>query len=242
MENRRLNRIQKVLILVGLLFIPSLMFYFFLLTGVHRVSRLPFYGPRTQVEKVERGKQIIDTLYYEVPAFTLPTAYHGDAFSSEELSGSIWIAHVIPGVALNSEDFTFPTQIVYAAKEVLTALPDAWFISIVTGMERAANWPKPGTYTPTLKPSEHKWVYAFISDSVWEAGHTFFPAIDNPKDPQSLVLLDKEGRIRGYYNPLKAGDIKNLVEDLGHLRLEYSLDFKTHRFFDYNKKLEQKRE
>jgi hypothetical protein len=242
MENRRLNKIQKVLILVGLLFIPSLMFYFFLLTGVHRVSRLPFYGPKTEIEKTERGKQVIDTLYYEIEPFILNTAFHGKDFSSETFNGYIWIAHVIPLQALNTEKLTFPPQIVYAAKEVLNAQADIRFLSVITGINELIDLPKPGSYTPVLKAVEEQWTYGLVGDEEWNYHSSFFPETENVKDPQSLVLLDKEGRIRGYYNPLKAGDIKNLVEDLTHLKLEYSLDYKTHRFFDYNKKLEQKRQ
>jgi hypothetical protein len=54
-----------------------------------------------------------------------------------------------------------------------------------------------------------------------------------------MVLVDKEGRLRGFYNPLLAKDAKRLKEDIAHLNREYAYNFRTHRFYKFDDKLER---
>jgi hypothetical protein len=245
MAYRKLHNTQKALLLVGLLLVPSAMFYFFMVTGVHRVSRLPFYGPVSTIEVMKRGRLREDTVYYEVVLPELFARANGDHFDNSALLGSIWVGHILPYAALNQGDFFFPKEIIYSAKEMLSSLPEGYFVTFIQGdtaILNAETFVWPSSFSSSLIPHSEHWVYAWgsaVDDLLGMGG--FFPTGTEGKDPQSLVLVDKEGRIRGFYNPIKAGDVKNLSEDLLHLRQEYTLDYKTHRFSNFNPKIEQKR-
>lgn len=235
---------KKAFVLAGLLFFPSLLFYLFLFTGTHRVKRLPFYGPREIIQQEFRGKIIEDTTYYEIPAFNW-NLHNGDTMGHLSLEGKIWITHYLPIDTLQSAGVFIPKTIIYAAKEALLADSSILFITQFRGYIPGTEVPKPESYTPAFMGNSHRWLFVTGPDSIVEqTGQAYiFPEWtfqSAPPDPLSLVLIDKERRIRGYYNPLKAADISRMKEDIGMLIREYSLDYRTHRHFDYNPKLEKR--
>ena len=63
---------KKIWVLGGMLFLPAVLFYFFLFNTTAHIHRLPFYGPHGYGEIREPGKRPrTDTLYYELPEITL---------------------------------------------------------------------------------------------------------------------------------------------------------------------------
>ncbi len=234
---------KKVALVVGLLFVPSLLFYLFLFTGVHRVKRLPFFGPRNITEVKFRGKTIQDTLFYEIPAFRIQLQ-EGDTLSHMGMEGQIWVAHYLPMQPLAESGKSIPKEIVYAALQALKADSGVKFLSLFQHAD-TLTLPAPESFSDGFIGLGRRWLYGVgPSDSLDVLGQEFlFPEwtfTSPPPDPLSLVLIDKERRIRGYYNPLKAADMNRMKEDVVVLRREYTRDFRTHRHFDYNKKLEQR--
>ena len=67
MSDSKRKKLFKIVVLVSLLILPTVLFYFFIYTGVHKVNRLPFYGPVTMVDKTVKGKTVKDTSYFEIP-------------------------------------------------------------------------------------------------------------------------------------------------------------------------------
>lgn len=239
----RKKYIRKVALVVGLLFVPSLLFYLFLFTGVHRVKRLPFFGPRDITEVTFRGKTLMDTLYYEIPAFRIQLP-QGDTLSHLGMEGQLWVAHYLPMGSLAESGKSIPKEIVYAALQALKADSGVRFLSLFQAGD-SLELPAPRSFSEGFEGLSHRWVYGIgPSDTLGLLGQQYlFPEwtfTSAPPDPLSLVLIDKERRIRGYYNPLKAADVNRMKEDVVVLRREYTRDFRTHRHFDYNKKLEQR--
>jgi protein SCO1 len=230
----------KFLVLSALLILPTIIFYLFVYTGVHHVSRLPFYGPIQVVEKVERGRTIVDTVFHQLPDFIVTTS-EGIAFDGSTLEGKIHIANFLNYQLVKK----IPVQLVFAASEVTSTFPEVTMLTFVQNLHEDT-LPRPSTITQRLNGKDSIWLYMVGPDSTLQSLHSrayFTNSEENQPgiDPYSLVLVDRERRIRGYYNPTVAKEVKHLLEDIDHLRKEYSLYYKTHRHFKFDQKLEQRR-
>jgi len=230
---------RKVLVLGGMLFLPGILFYFFLFNTTAHIHRLPFYGPHGYGEIREAGQRPrTDTLFYEIPEWELQNE-SGELFGSGELKGGIFVVHYLPSPVKN-----IPDEVVYVALDVLKNDSLVRFVSL--GEDQVGAWRRPKDFSAQFADLESRWVYAHNRDSGLSSAevHAYlFPqkGLPNPvPDPMCLVLVDKEARIRGYYNPLLAKDAKRLKEDIAHLNREYAYHFKTHRFYKFDDKLERK--
>lgn len=231
---------KKVGLLVALLVLPTLIFYFFVYNGVHHVARLPFYGPRHMVQREYRGKMIMDTLYHEIRPFILLRP-DSTPFDGRRLDGKIYVANFLDYSKLD----TIPKEVVYVAAEVLDRFPEVYFVTHFEHYQ-GQTLPQPSSFTKKLEGKDSSWVYLIGPqnwlDSLRQTGYFVEdPDLKWQKDPFSLVLVDKEKRIRGYYNPILAKDSKRIVEEIEYLKKEYKLDYRTHRYFEYDEKVEQKR-
>lgn len=235
---KKSSSLIKFSVIIGLLVVPTLIFYFFVYTGVHHVTRLPFYGPRKMVEKKERGRIVNDTVYHEITAYTA-LSYDSSLFSISSTDGFIYIAHFLDFSVLDK----IPKEIIFIISDVLVEHSDIQVITHINHYQ-GQPLPKPSEITSKLGGKDSVWHYLLIDDSVSAViQHLYFTTGDGeiPQDPFSLVMVDKEKRIRGYYNPVMAADVKRLKQELSYLKREYELNFKTHRYFKYNEKIEQKR-
>lgn len=111
--------LKQPLVLVGLLFLPALLFYFFLFNTTAHINRLPFYGPHGFGEIKEPGKRPrTDTILYEVAPQAYLTAL-GELDSLQSSDGIIRVIHLLPEAMFGAEK-PIPDQIVYAAREILS--------------------------------------------------------------------------------------------------------------------------
>ena len=162
--------------------------------------------------------------YGMVPAFQL-TNQNGQAFGSGQLAGKIWIADFIyttcPGpcpmissrmselqkplensdvhlvsFSVDPEKDTPAVLRDYAAK--LQAQPDRW--DFLTGSKSA------------IYKLSHDGFKLAVSDGSVEQGL--------PIHSTRMVLVDRRGQIRGYYDAVEADAITNLVADTNHLLRE----------------------
>jgi protein SCO1/2 len=230
--------ILKFSVIIGLLAVPTLIFYLFVFTGVHHVSRLPFYGPRQIVEKTERWKLVKDTVYHEVVNYEaiLPDS---SLFQISSTNGIIYLTHFLDFSVLDG----IPKEATYMISEALVEHPDIQAITHIYNYQ-GEPLPKPSAITSKLAGKDSVWHYVLIPDSLTSyIQQQYFATGENetPQDPFSLVMVDKEKRVRGYYNPVLAADVKRLKQEISYLKREYELNFKTHRYFKYNEKIEQKR-
>ena len=237
-ESKR-KKIFKIFVLISLLALPTVLFYFFIYTGVHKVSRLPFYGPFQLIEKTVKGNKVKDTLYFEIPSVKL-LKLDSTAFNPIQLERRIYITHFLDFSKLDS----IPNQIIFCASEILNKHTDIYF---VTYLEHYKNQsiPLPSSYTKSLKGKDTSWVFVIVPDnkldSIKKNGYFINdPDVKTPPDPYSMVLVDKEQRIRGYYNPTWATDIKRANGETEYLKKEYILNYRTHRYYEYeNNRVQQ---
>ncbi len=232
------KKIFKIVVLVSVLVLPTILFYFFIYTGVHKVSRLPFYGPIKLIDTTYHGKKVKDTLYFEIPSVGL-LKNDSNIFNPLQLERRIYVAHFLDFSKLDS----IPKQIIFAASEILTKHPDVYF---VTYFEHYKNQPLPlpSSFTKALAGRDTAWLYVLVPDNKLDSVKTngYFvsdPDLKRAPDPYSLVLVDKERRIRGYYNPTASTDINRTKGEIEYLKKEYILNYRTHRYYEYEQKIEQ---
>ena len=232
------KKINQALILLVLFVAPAAVFYFLVYAGVHKVNRLKFYGPKTIEVKKVRGAEIADTSYHEIPSFSLNrlTVNGMPKFHSDSLKGRIYLAHFLDRSLMQD----IPKEIIYACSEILPAFPDLYWI---TFWDKAEDYSPaitlPSSRTKKLKGMDERWIELAGPDSLvqkikWNGYFKADPAEEEKIDPASVALIDKEGRIRSYFNPVKQTDISNIKKEILLLNKEYELSFKTHRFIRFN--------
>lgn len=238
-QKKGMSKLGKIAIM-AMLVLPSLIFYFFIWKGVNKVSRLPFYGPFTVVDKPYRGSIIKDTIPFEIKNRKLFTV-DSIPFEISKLDNKIYFAHMLDFEKLDS----VPKQITFAVKQIFEEHKD---IRYVTYIEHYQNQQisLPSSRTKALEGVDSLWYYIQVPNELIDTikYKDLFPKdpqLDLQKDPYSMVLIDKERRIRGYYNPTFAGDLKKMKEDVEHLKKEYLLNYKTHKYYQFDDKLEQKK-
>lgn len=230
---------KKKLVVAAILLVPPLVFYFFVFGGVQYVSRLPFYGPRIIEEKPWHGRTIQDTSYFEIPDFEM-LRNDSTKIKSSELDGNIYLATFVDFGVLNE----MPKELVFL---IIDAFAEHSDLKVVTYFMnyKGQEISNPKSITSRFASDESNWIYVIETDTNMQVLHDDFYFVHDAdlkvaKDPFSAVLIDKESRIRGYYNPIMAEDIKRAKEEVTHLKREYGLNYKTHKYFEYDKTIDQK--
>src|SRR5262252_5333122 len=162
--------------------------------------------------------------YGTVPAFQLVNQ-NGQPFGSAQLTGKIWIA-----------DFVYTTcpgpcpMISSRMSELQKPLEktDVHLVSFSVDPEKDTPQVLRG-YADRLQADPARWDFLTGPKSaIYKLSHDGFKlAISDGSDAQRIpvhstriVLVDRRGQIRGYYDALEADTITNLVADTNHLLRE----------------------
>jgi len=228
------QKVKKIAVLFTLFILPALLFYLMVYTGVHKVNRLHFYGPRTITETQRRGTTVYDTTYHSIPAFAAKDL-NGVPFTSKSVQGKIYLAHFIDMSQLQD----IPKEVTYLAAETLPLYQSVEFVSFLEKMPAGLRIEAPSAKTSKLNNCDVRWHYVNVNDSLssYLKNEGYFkkdPQDTLNADPGSVVLVDMEGHIRGYYNPVLQSDASNLKKEISMLYKEYELAFKTHKYIDFN--------
>ncbi|MAY84627.1 MAG: SCO family protein [Flavobacteriales bacterium] len=206
-----IDKVKKVGFLVAILLLPSL-FYLFLYTGANNFRTLPILGP-----KEYDPSQANDTLYHTIPSFEL-TNQNGNSFSSEELDGKIYVA-----------DFFFatcPTICPKMSTHMLELqkhfydLPDFHLLSFTVNPEHDTVEVL-RDYADKLGAADSVWDFLTgDKEIIYDLGFEGYMvnAMEDEKAPggflhsQWLVLVDKQGRIRGYFDGTSTSETNDLMD------------------------------
>lgn len=184
-----------------------------------------------------RGSEVADTTYHEIPAFSLRDISRTDSvpFPSKNLENRLYLAHFLDRSYLND----IPKEITYAVSEILPEFPQLSWVTIWAHADSSRfTYIKPSERTRKLEGADHQWIELTGKDSLVEYLRTegFFkkdPASPETFDPSSVALIDKEGRIRAYFNPVMQAELSNIKKEIILLYKEYELAYKTHRFIQF---------
>ncbi|MGL5892573.1 MAG: hypothetical protein ACRC3B_21960 [Bacteroidia bacterium] len=208
---------KKGLILSAVLFLPVTIYLIFSL-GVPKVMPAPVYGPRTPIlVKTKTGGVKTDTSYYHLPAFNCTTA-EGRLLSGADLKGNLYVAGFVEPDSV-SKLFTFLLQDLKLnfgkwgkVRFVLFERGDSLGQPPAVKSELLTAFPKNTAQLGYLTPE------AF--DTLLN-NHFFISTPGLKQQPwfnhSDFVLIDREGRIRGYYDLRDAATLKRMREDIGHV-------------------------
>lgn len=160
-------------------------------------------------------------VYGVVPAFTL-TDQRGQMFTREEMTGRVWIADFIftscAGQCLLMSDQIAGLQRTFRREDGIR------WVSFSVDPER--DTPEALAAYARRHGADARWRFvtgdrAAITAVCREGFHLAFAAADSPREPIThsvrLVLVDRAGQIRGYYDATEAGAMAHLREDARRL-------------------------
>jgi protein SCO1/2 len=205
------NRIKKVVILVSILLLPSL-FYLFLYSGENNFKRPQFYGPKEPVSENSN-----DTIYHKIPDFEFVN-HLGKTITQEDYRGKIYVAdfffatcpticpkmatHLleVQGHFYDRTDFAIlshtvnpehdDVNVLKAYSEKVHGIDSIW--SFVTG-------PKEKIYDIAFKG----YFVNALPDEIAPGGFLH---------SQLLILVDKKGHIRGYFDGTSTSEVNTMYD------------------------------
>ena len=210
---------RKRLLLLSVLFLPILIYIYFAL-GVPKASRAPFFGPKHAIQVTDKnGNPKTDTAYYTIPEFNFHSL-ENPAFTNATVAGNLYLAifaqpdTVKKNFAIFAEDLKLNRMSYNYARFVFFCPGD----SSGNKIEGTPDYRKElGFGTDTA-------FTVFVPAGKFNEVHDsyFPPDVRREKDPKrtwhDAVLVDRLGRIRGYYDIWSAADLKIMKEDVRFIK------------------------
>ncbi|MCO5935146.1 SCO family protein [Mucilaginibacter sp. RB4R14] len=190
---------------------------------------LPIMGNRDAVTKTVNGKQVVDTVYQTIPDFKFVNQY-GDTITKKNLKGDIYVA-----------DFFFSTcpsicpimhRNMIKVYNEFKSVPDFKIIShtidpkhdSVAVMKKYADklgisgnswWLLQGNKEKTYDLGQKNYLVAIKQDDGTPGGYIH---------QGWFVLVDKQKRIRGYYDGTEEKQVAKMIDDIKILRAEVNTE------------------
>ena len=181
-------------------------------------------GPRQAAADAPAEKAL--RVYSTLPGFTL-TNQAGEAFGLDQLAGKTWVGNFI----FTSCPGTCPVQTRYLKQlqDRLQADPDWEQIRLVSfTVDPQTDTPEVlGDYARRVGADPEHWVFLTGGrDEIWQLSKDGFklpvgdapPGGDGPiLHATKLLLVDADGRVRGYYDGVSEEGLQELRSDLGRV-------------------------
>ena len=205
---------KKVLFLVAILLLPSV-FYLMLYTGEHNYTRLPYLGNHEVVKQVDGS---YDTVYHQIPYFEF-TNQDGKKVTRDDLLGNIYVADFF-FVTCPTICPKMATNMGYIQKK-FQERKDLKFISITVNPEHDTVEVLK-EYAEKVHANTESW--SFLTgekDKIYDiAFNGFFVNVMRDSiapggflHSQMLILVDKEGHVRGYFDGTVYSEMKKDLTD-----------------------------
>ncbi|MFM7078770.1 MAG: SCO family protein [Bacteroidota bacterium] len=210
----------KILAIASILILPSIA-YLLISRGENDYERLLIYGPK---DPAPNG---VDTVYHKIAPFIL-TDHYGAAFSSKNLDDKIFVAEFFFATCK-----TICPKMTMQMKRVQEAYADDSEISLVsyTVNPAADSVPVLAAYAQKHGARKNKWFFLTGDKKViYDLARTSYLVAAGDGDgsehdfihTQNLVLIDKEMRIRGYYDGTDYQEVNRLIDEIKVLKWEYA--------------------
>ncbi len=212
------NQIKKIVILVLVLAVPGSLYYLLTQKGKNRYKPLPIYGPK-QVAKTghtRRGKYIPDTIYHQLPDFTL-TNQAGKPVKLKDLDYKVFVVNFFyghcPEVCTNVNKNIDRLAGAFRKNKMVK------FVSITVDPQRDDVKALEAYAKPFGFPAD-KWMFltgdtttiyglarnGFLVNAVKVDNNFIFDS--------KLILMDAEKRIRGTYDGTNLQDVARLNDEI----------------------------
>jgi len=190
---------------------------------------LPIFGNRDAVTKTVNGKQVTDTVYQTIPSFKFVNQY-GDTITDKSLKGDIYVADfffttcpsICPIMHRNmlkvynefkrESDFKIISHTIDPKHDTVPVLKK---YADKLGIAGNAWWLLQGKKEETYTLGEKSYLVAVKQDDGTPGGFVH---------QGWFVLVDKQKRIRGYYDGTVDADVAKLINDIKTLRAETDVE------------------
>jgi len=212
---------RQLLVVLIILIVPSI-FYLFIRTGKNQYTTLEIFGPREA--PAQAGG---DTVYHTIGDFEL-VSQNGTPVVAEQFDGKILITDfffatcttICPKMNMQMKRMQekFKSDSLVALLSI-TVNPEHDSVPVLAAYAESygAEYPK-----WTIATGNKKVIYDLARNGYFL---TAMPGNGGPDDfihSEKIVLIDKEKRIRGYYDGTDYLDVDRLAEDIQMLEFEYS--------------------
>ena len=216
---------KKPVLLFVILLLPVLVYLFFS-TGHHHMMYLPIFYPEEVKKTMVDGKEKTDTLYHTIPPFKF-IDQDGDTVTQDLFKDKIYVAdfffttcpticpkmmsqmHRVSDTNSTTTDFSIISH---------TVNPDHDSVAVLAEYAKLVHAKSPKWMLVTGKKKD---IYDIAID-----GYKLAVATD-PRAPggflhsELFVLVDKDKRVRGYYDGTDSVQVNKLINDIKILGAEY---------------------
>jgi protein SCO1/2 len=233
------SKLSFLLVIIALLAFPIGFFLYFDYQHKHRPTLetdkcLPIYGPKKPFKSVNyKGKDFIDTAYFKIPDFKF-IDQNGDTVTQDIMNGKVVVV-----------DFFFTTckTICIDMTRNLKIVQDKFETENHRDVLILSHTVDPET--DSVKQLFNYMIEKDINSKMWklltgdkkeiynQARYGYFVTAmqgdGGPNDfihTEKLVLIDKERRIRGYYDGTDAASVNKMIEDIRMLLVSYIVPMK----------------
>ncbi len=216
---------KKSLLLLVILLLPALVYLFFS-TGRHGFMHLPIFYPEDTKTIVVDGKERIDTIYHTIPSFKF-IDQDGDTVTEKLFEGKNFVANFF---------FTTCPSICPKMMSQMSRLNEATnktedFLILSHSVNPAHDSvPVLAEYAKLMHADPKKWmlvtgnkkdIYDIAIDGYKLAVGEDARAPGGFLHSEMMVLIDKDKRVRGYYDGTDSAQVNKLVNDIKILTAEY---------------------
>lgn len=211
------NKFKKVVILVSILLLPSL-FYLMLHTGSNNFKRLSIYGPKTLDEQS-------DTIYHSIPNYSFVNQL-GETVTNEKYQDKIHVVDFFfttcPTICPQMSTHMLELQKHFYDRDdfgLLSHTVNPEYDSVAVLAE----------YAKKVHAKNDVWDFVTGNkEDIYEIAFKgyFVNALPDEVAPggflhsQYLILIDKKGRIRGYFDGTSTSEVNDLMDAIEILYTE----------------------
>lgn len=192
-------------------------------------SKLPILGTREPVTKTVNGKHVTDTIYQTIPDFKFVNQY-GDSITQNSLKGDIYVADFFfttcPSICpimhrnmlkvykefKNVPDFKIISHTIDPKHDSVAVLKK---YADKLGIAGNSWWLLQGNKEATYTLGQKHYLVAMSQDDGTPGGYVH---------QGWFVLIDKQHRIRGYYDGTREDEVNKLIGDIKTLRAEVNTE------------------
>ena len=212
--------IKKVIILAVILILPGFLYFLLKQKGENRYQNLPIFGEKvlTGTFTNRMGKQVPDTLFHQVPSFSL-TGQDGETVPVLANDTTISVVNFF-----YTRCATFCKHMNDEVNRVADIFVDNGMVNFYTiTVDTAYDTPEVlRQYAEDYQPATKKWHFLTAGDDVYTIAREGFlvdAMQDTTRDARfihssSLILVDSERRIRGYYDVNQKKEVDRLIDEL----------------------------
>lgn len=215
-----MGKYNKIFVLFTLLALPAILFIVFSTTSKTHLKRLPIYGPRD----VAQGS--LDTIYHTIPPFKFVNQT-GDTVTNADFLGHITVVDYFfatcPGICPKLSTQLQRVQEKYKNHKDFRILshtvnPEEDSVSVLAAYAKqyGANdsiW--------NFVTGDKKHLYDIARNGYYLVASEGDGGPEDFIHSEKFVLIDKEGRIRGYYDGTNHGQVDTMMTEIYVLYREY---------------------